>query len=128
MSRGRTYYGVSDFKTINKELGIKNFAPAKNKDKKYDEGKRKSQRAKFCRCSKCKGMMTYVPNTNTLVCDNVVTKKKIKVLQDGSKKEFEVQERCGAVNVVGEQYQDYLKYLFDGVPADIAVTENKEEK
>lgn len=126
MSTGRKYYGVSDFKVINKELGIKQNIPAKAK--KYDENKRKSQRAKFCKCNKCKGMMTFVPGTNTLVCDNIITKKKTKTLPDGSKKEVEVQERCGNVNVVSDQYVDYLAYLFDGVAPDIAVTETKKKE
>ena len=126
MSRGRTYYGVSDFKTINKELGIKVGRPAQNR--KYDENKRKSQRAKFCKCPKCKGMMTYVPNTNTLVCDNIVKKTREKTLSDGSKTKIEVEERCGNVNVVSDQYVDYLVYLFDGVAPDIAVTETKKNK
>jgi hypothetical protein len=126
MSRGRTYYGVSDFKTINKELGIKVGRPAQ--DRKYDENKRKSQRAKFCKCPKCKGMMTYVPNTNTLVCDNIVKKTKEKTLSDGSKTKIEVEERCGNVNVVSNQYVDYLAYLFDGVAPDIAVTEAERSK
>lgn len=125
MSKGRTYYGVSEFDTINKQLGLKRKAPAQAK--KYDENKRKSQRAKFCKCPKCKGMMTYVTGTNTLVCDNVVTKKKTRISKDGTKTEIEVQERCGTVNVVEPKYFDYLTYLFDGVAADIAVTENKKE-
>lgn len=129
MSKGRTYYGVNDFKSINKAFDIKAGAPAKAKPKKYDENKRKAQRAKFCKCSKCKGMMTFVPGTNTLVCDNIVPKKKIKTLKDGTKKEVMVEERCGNVNVVGDNFIDYLNYLFDGAPADIAVIENvKEDK
>ena len=126
MSKGRTYYGVSDFKTINKELGIKAGKPAQAK--KYDENKRKSQRAKFCKCPKCKGMMTYVPDTNTLVCDNIVKKTKERTLSDGSKTKIEVEERCGTVNVVQNQYIDYLTYLFDGVAPDIAVTEAKKKE
>lgn len=126
MSKGRTYYGVSDFKTINKELGIKAGKPTQAK--KYDENKRKSQRAKFCKCPKCKGMMTYVPDTNTLVCDNIVKKTKERTLSDGSKTKIEVEERCGNVNVVSDQYVDYLTYLFDGVAPDIAVTETKKNK
>lgn len=132
MSKGRIYYTQSDFKIINKKLGIKVGAPAQGKNKKYDENKRKAQRAKFCKCNRCKGMMTFVPNTNTLICENVVEKVKEKIQPDGSKKKITVQERCGNVNVVDNQYLDYLNYLFDGVAPDAAVTEalvkNKEEK
>ena len=120
MSKGRKYYGVNEFKEVNKKLGLK-APPAK--EKKYDENKRKSQRAKFCRCGKCKGMMTYVPNTNTLICENIVKKTKTKISKEGIKSTYEVEEPCGAVNIVNDNFIDYLNYLFDGVPANQAVLE-----
>lgn len=125
MSKGRKYYGVNEFKEVNKKLGLK-APPAK--EKKYDENKRKSQRAKFCRCGKCKGMMTYVPNTNTLICENIVKKTKTRTSKEGIKSTYEVEEPCGNVNVVAPEYRDYLTYLFDGVAPDIAVTEAKKNK
>ena len=120
MSKGRKYYGVNEFKEVNKKLGLK-APPAK--EKKYDENKRKSQRAKFCRCGKCKGMMTYVPNTNTLICENIVKKTKTRTSKEGIKSTYEVEEPCGAVNIVNDNFIDYLNYLFDGVPANQAVLE-----
>ena len=120
MSKGRKYYGVNEFKEVNKKLGLK-APPAK--EKKYDENKRKSQRAKFCRCGKCKGMMTYVPNTNTLICENIVKKTKTKISKEGIKSTYEVEEPCGAVNIVNDNFIDYLNYLFDGVSANQAVLE-----
>lgn len=120
MSKGRKYYGVNEFKEVNKKLGLK-APPAK--EKKYDENKRKSQRAKFCRCGKCKGMMTYVPNTNTLICENIVKKTKTRTSKEGIKSTYEVEEPCGAVNIVNDNFIDYLNYLFDGVSANQAVLE-----
>ena len=122
MSNGRKYYGIDDFKEINKKLGIKNNA---QKTKTYDEQKRSSQRIKFCRCKACGGMMTYVKGTNSLICENVVEKKKVKELEDGSKLTNKVVERCGAVNLVSDEYVGYLEYLFDGVSGDQAVIDAK---
>lgn len=127
MSKGRTYLNPTKetFKQINKAFKLK---PSAAREKKYDEQKRKAQRGKFCRCNKCKGMMTFVPNTNTLVCENIITKKKEKTLSDGSKTTVEIQERCGWVNVVEDRYIDYLNYLFDGVAPDVAVKDNEKVK
>lgn len=131
MSNGRKYYGIDGFKEINKKLGIKNI----QKTKTYDEQKRSAQRIKFCRCKVCGGMMTFAKGTNSLICENMVEKKKIKELEDGSKLTNKIIERCGAINLVSDEYIGYLAYLFDGVPGDQAVIDiksrvksNKEEK
>lgn len=65
-----------------------------------DEGKRKSQREKFCKCRKCGGQMTYVPGTNTLVCNCEVVGK------DGKTRV------CGNINIVDDRYMSYVNYLF----------------
>lgn len=130
MSNGRKYYGVDEFKEINKKLGIKGST---QKTKTYDEQKRSAQRIKFCRCKICGGMMTYAKGTNSLICENVIEKKKVKELEDGSKLTNKIIERCGAVNLVSDEYIGYLEYLFDGVPGNQAVIDaktkfNKEDK
>ena len=122
MSNGRKYYGIDEIKEINKKLGIKGNT---QKTKTYDEQKRLAQRAKFCRCKVCGGMMTYAKGTNSLVCENIVEKKKVKELEDGSKLTNKVVERCGAVNLVSDEYVGYLAYLFDGVPGNQAVIDAK---
>lgn len=121
MSNGRKYYGIDEFKEINKKLGIKNI----QKTKTYDEQKRSAQRIKFCRCKVCGGMMTFAKGTNSLICENMVEKKKIKELEDGSKLTNKIVERCGAINLVSDEYIGYLAYLFDGVPGDQAVIDIK---
>ncbi len=121
MSKGRIKYTISDMAQIRKNLGL---PAAKTSIKKYDEDKRKAQRKKFCKCPACKGFMTYVRGTNSLICENVVTKTKERTNKEGVKSKVTVTEPCGYVNLVNEEYQDYLKYLFEGVPNDIAVSEN----
>ena len=121
MSNGRKYYGIDEFKEINKKLGIKNI----QKTKTYDEQKRSAQRIKFCRCKACGGMMTFAKGTNSLICENMVEKKKIKELEDSSKLTNKIIERCGTINLVSDEYIGYLAYLFDGVPGDQAVIDIK---
>lgn len=125
MSKGRTKYGISDMDSIRRSLGL---SKPKAKERKFDEDKRRAQRAKFCKCPACKGYMTYVRGTNSLICENEVTKTKERTNKEGVKSKFEVTEPCGFVNLVSEDYQGYLQYLFEGVPNDIAVTENKNRK
>lgn len=126
MSSGRKKYLLSDIDEINKAFG---FSTKKKKTfKNYDEKKRKAQRAKFCRCPECGGMMTFVPNTNTLLCENVVVKEKIRKSKEGKETKIKVEEPCGNVKVVSTEYFGYLNYLFDGVPTNQAVIDfqNKE--
>ena len=118
MSKGRTKYAQSDMALIRKELHL--GTPKKNEIS-YDEKRRTAQRIKFCRCSVCGGMMTFVPMSNTLFCNNVVTKEKIKKNKDNVEIKYTVDEPCGNINLVGEEFVGYLNYLFDGVPADQAV-------
>jgi len=124
MSQGRKYYGIDEFKEINKALG---FKVKKTTQRNYDEQKRKAQRAKFCKCKTCGGMMTYIKGTNSLICENIVEKKKSKEV-DGKTQITKVTERCGTVNLVEDKYVPYLTYLFDGVPGDQAVIDVKEAK
>lgn len=70
---------------------------------KIDEGKRKGQREKFCKCKKCGGQMTYVPGTNVLICQNEIEDK-------NGKKHI-----CGAINMVDDRYMSYVDYLFQEV-------------
>lgn len=119
MSNGRKKYTIADIDEINKAFG---FPTRKKKSfKNYDEKKRKAQRIKFCRCSECGGMMVYISNTNTLLCENIVEKTKVIQNKEGDKLKVVVEERCGNINVVSPEYSGYLAYLFDGVPANQAV-------
>lgn len=85
---------------------------SKVKRQKKDDDKKKSKREKFAKCKECGGQMTYIPNTNTFVCENEVTKKKKKKLEDGTIQESTVTERCGNINIVDRQYTEYVKWLF----------------
>jgi len=127
MSQGRKYYGIDELKEINKALGFKAKKQAQQAQRNYDEQKRKAQRAKFCKCKTCGGMMTYVKGTNSLICENIVEKKKSKEV-DGKTQTTKVTERCGAVNLVEDKYVSYLAYLFDGLPGNQAVIDAKEAK
>lgn len=123
MSNGRKKYLLSDMDEIRKAFG---FSKSKPKQKQtYDEQKRKAQRIKFCRCPSCGGMMTFVPNTNTLICENEVKKKIKKISKTGVETEVEIIAPCGEVNIVGDNFVSYLNYLFDGVPANQAVIDFK---
>ena len=124
MSQGRKYYGIDELKEINKALG---FKTKKSMQRNYDEQKRKAQRTKFCKCKTCGGMMTYIKGTNSLICENIVEKKKSKEI-DGKTQTTKITERCGTVNLVEDKYVPYLEYLFDGVPGDQAIVDAKEAK
>ena len=117
MSKGRIKYKQSDMGAIRKRLHLN----IKKKESNYDEQKRTSQRKKFCRCPSCGGMMTFVPGTNTLICENKVMKEKTKQLRDGVEQKYSVEEICGNINLVSDEFQGYLNYLFDGVPPNQAI-------
>lgn len=119
MSNGRIKYKQGDMDAIRKKLHL-NF---KKKESHYDEQKRTSQRKKFCRCPSCGGMMTFVQGTNTLICENKVIKEKTKQLRDGEQK-YSVEETCGNINLVSDEFQGYLNYLFDGVPPNQAIIDS----
>lgn len=126
MSNGRKKYLLSDMDEIRKAF---NLPKGKSKQKKsYDEQRRKAQRIKFCKCPTCGGMMTFVPFTNTLICENEVKKKIKKKSKEGVESEVEVIAPCGEVNIVGDEFISYINYLFDGVPANQAVTDFKNKK
>lgn len=69
--------------------------------------------------------MIFVPNTNTLICDNIIEKEKKRKTDKGFET-YKVKERCGYVNIVKAEYLDYLNYLFKGVPNNQAVIDNME--
>lgn len=98
---GKTYHS---FKDIAKDIGLKPFTRKTN-----DKSKLKSQQKKFLgTCPYCHQVLTYVENTNVLVCNNEECK--------GKKKEF--------YNKAGEQvvaYDPYTKLLY-GKSAAIADT------
>lgn len=79
---------------------------------KIDEGKRAGQRAKFSKCRNCGGQMTYIAGTNILICENEVEKTRQKLGETGEPVEYTVKERCGNVNMVSDEFQGYMNYLF----------------
>lgn len=126
MSNGRRKYSLSEIDEIRKALHIPKGKPKPPRT--YDEQKRKAQRIKFCRCSSCGGMMTFVPFTNTLICENEVKKKIKKKSKEGIESEVEIIAPCGEVNIVGDEFVSYINYLFEGVPANQAVIDFKNKK
>lgn len=93
-----------DWESFQKLTGLKkkkNGAPASNTQKKT------KQKEKFAKCKECGGQMTYIPNTNVLVCENEVENTRI---TDGVKTTHKC--RCGNINLVDNKYLDYVKYLF----------------
>lgn len=120
MSNGRIKYKQGDMDAIRKQLHLN----VKKKESHYDEQKRTSQRKKFCRCPSCGGMMTFVQGTNTLICENTVVKEKTKQLRDGVEQKYSVEEVCGNINLVSDEFQGYLNYLFDGVPPNQAIIDS----
>ena len=128
MSTGRKKYLLSDMDEIRKAFKIPKGKPKQKKA--YDENRRKAQRIKFCKCPSCGGMMTFVPNTNMLFCENEVKKKIKKKDKLGVEVETEIIAPCGEVNVVEDNFISYLNYLFDNVPPNQAVIDfkNKAEK
>lgn len=123
MSNGRKKYSLSDMDEIRKAFNLPKGKPKQKKS--YDEQRRKAQRIKFCRCPTCGGMMTFVPFTNTLICENEVKKKIKKKSKEGVESEVEIVAPCGEVNIIGDEFISYVNYLFDGVPANQAVIDFK---
>ena len=97
---------------LEKALGIKSKAvPAQN------SAKKKTQIEKFAKCKSCGGQMTYIKGTNALICTCEIEKEKEKVVTnpDGSvtKTKYNVKEPCGNLNLVSDEYQSYMNYLFN---------------
>lgn len=97
---------------LEKELGIKSSKPAQ-----VSNGKKKFQIEKFSKCRACGGQMTYLKGTNALICNCEVEREKEKITKnpDGTetKAKVTVKEPCGNLNLVSEEYQSYMRYLFD---------------
>lgn len=101
-------FNWGQWREVEKLLGIKGG----KKDNKKNEDKRAAQRKKFAKCKVCGNQMTYIPNSNILICENNVEKKKTRVLEDGTKQTYTISEPCGNINLVDKQYQEYMNYLF----------------
>jgi hypothetical protein len=54
----------------------------------------------------------------------MVTKEKTKQLRDGVEQKYSVEEVCGNINLVSDEFQGYLNYLFDGVSPNQAVIDS----
>lgn len=106
-SKGRRYIGWGHWDELAKETGIKR----KSAQKKADPAKLK-KRKQFAKCPKCGGQMTFLPETNILICENEVEKKFTKKNEDGTTTEEVKRAVCGYVNYVAKRYVGYLNYLF----------------
>lgn len=93
-----------EFSELAKEFNIKMSAP---RDKKLSP-KSEKKKQDFLKCHVCGGQMTYFPETNIFLCENIVEKKKYG--EDGKK--IFVSEMCGNTNFVDKQYLNYINYLF----------------
>ena len=105
----RTYVNWGCWDKLSKETGIKRKPKVANK--KNEDGKIK-KRKQFARCPKCGGQMTYIPETNILLCENEVQKKFSKKNEDGSTTEETKTVICGYTNLVDKKYLGYMNYLF----------------
>lgn len=105
----RTYINWGCWNELSKETGIKRKSKVVNK--KNEDGKIK-KRKQFARCPKCGGQMTYVPETNILLCENEVQKKFSKKNEDGTTTEETKTAICGYINLVDNKYFGYMNYLF----------------
>ena len=94
------------------KFGEWNKVGFKNSTVKVDEDKRTSQRAKFAKCRFCGGQMTYLQGTNILICENEVEKSRKRTDDTGAVIEYTVTEKCGNVNMVADEFQGYMNYLF----------------
>lgn len=109
----RRIYNWGEFEQLAEDLDIK----FRTTPKKNDENRRKTQREKFCKCKICGGQRDYIQGTNCLVCNCIVEKENKEITKDKkgnviSEKIVKSLEPCGAVDLVAEDYQDYMKYLF----------------
>lgn len=105
----RTYVNWGCWNELSKETGIKRKVKVANK--KNEDGKIK-KRKQFARCPKCGGQMTYIPETNILLCENEVQKKFSKKNEDGTTTEETKTVICGYTNLVDKKYLGYMNYLF----------------
>ena len=105
----RTYINWGCWNELSKETGIKRKPKVANK--KNEDGKIK-KRKQFARCPKCGGQMTYVPETNILLCENEVQKNFSKKNEDGTITEETKTVICGYTNLVDNKYLGYMNYLF----------------
>lgn len=105
----RTYVNWGCWDELSKEIGIKRKPKMANK--KNEDGKIK-KRKQFARCPKCGGQMTYIPETNILLCENEVQKKSLKKNEDGTTTEETKTVICGYTNLVDKKYLGYMNYLF----------------
>lgn len=100
----RNYIKWGEWNTLEKKTGVKSSQTSKNEDK------RTAQRKKFIKCKKCGGDMTYIKGTNILICENLVEKKpKSNETKTGTNEKV----ICGNLNLVDNQYMNYVDYLFN---------------
>ena len=105
----RTYVNWGCWDELSKETGIKRKVKVANKK---NEDSKIKKRKQFARCPKCGGQMTYIPETNILLCENEVQKKFSKKNEDGTTTEETKTVICGYTNLVDKKYLGYMNYLF----------------
>lgn len=105
----RVKYNWGELDKVAKDFGLK--MPEKKSDSNAVD--KTARRQKFAKCRTCGGQMTYIKGTNALVCENLVEKTKKITNADGTVSTSVVNERCGAINLVADQYQSYMNFLFN---------------
>ena len=73
---------------------------------------KEARKAKFAKCRVCGGQMTYLAGTNVLICQCEVEKEFVKKSEDGTETKVTKTVTCNNINIVDEQYQSYMNYLF----------------
>lgn len=103
----RIKYTWGELDKVAKDFGLK-----MPKVKAKDAPDKEARKAKFAKCRVCGGQMTYLAGTNALICQCEVEKEFIKKSEDGTETKVTKTVTCGNVNLVDEQYQSYMNYLF----------------
>ena len=99
----RVKYGWTEMNKIAEDMGLKIPKKKSNNDT-VDKNSRR----------KCGGQMTYIKGTNVLVCNNDIEVDVTEVDEStGVSSVTKKKEKCGAINMVAEQYQSYMNYLFN---------------
>lgn len=103
----RIKYTWGELDKVAKDFGLK---MPKSKVKEVPD--KDARKAKFAKCRVCGGQMKYLAGTNAFICECEVDKEFTKVAEDGTETKYIKKVTCGNLNLVDEQYQSYMNYLF----------------
>lgn len=107
-SKGRNWIEWGCWNEVAKATGIK-----RKKPNKIDSPEKIKKRAKFAKCPKCGGQMTYIPESNILICENQIEKEACVAKEDGTVATEKKTVTCGYLNLVDKKYAGYVNYLFN---------------